>query len=134
VSYKDFDAWLNEQRGEVTFTVGGQTFTGRKRVGWQKMNRYLLNLGAEGTDGIEQTRDFFRMVLIPADRERFLAAVDYDGDDDDRILSAEQVGKILDWLLGVYTGKAQSDVEQSSAAQPGTGAQSNVVSLSPKAS
>lgn len=132
MSYKDFDAWLNETRGEISFSVGGQTFTGRKRVSWEKMNRYLLNLGDEGTDGIDQTKDFFRMVLVPADRQRFIEAVEYDGDDDDRILASEQVGKILNWLLEVYTGKAPSDAASSSAEQPSTGAPSNVVSLNPK--
>ncbi|HYJ33831.1 MAG TPA: hypothetical protein VE326_11480 [Candidatus Binatia bacterium] len=128
MSYKDFDSWLAEQRGEVTFTVGGQTYTGRKRVPWQKMNKYLMSLG-EDTDGIESTKDFFRMVLVPADRERFVAAIDYDGDDDEQILASEQVGKILDWLLGIYTGKGEKDKPVSTDSQP-----SNVVSLNPKAS
>jgi hypothetical protein len=134
LSYKDFDNWLREQRGDVSFTVGGQTFTGRKRVPWQKMNKYLMSLGAEGTDGIEQTKEFFEMVLVKKDRKRFIDAIDYDGDDDDKVIASEQIRVILDWLLGVYTGKAPNEEASSSPEPPTTGVQSNVVSLNPAAS
>lgn len=134
MSYKDFDAMLTELRGDITFTIGGQTYTGRKRVAWQKMNRYLLGLGTEGTDGIEQTKEFFRMVLVPSDRQRFIDSLEYEGDDEDKTLAADQVGNLLDWLLETYTGKAPSDDATSSVVQPDAGVRSNVVSLNPKAS
>lgn len=141
MSYKDFDAMLNEKlSGRPDFKVGGHTFTARAKLPWKKFSNLILSMSGDdvsSTNGISKTEDFFKLVLIPTDRQRFIDLLNHDGDeddDDDSVIAPEQVSEILDWLLAYYTGKAGASESASSEQQPGTGLPLNVVSasLSPK--
>lgn len=143
MSYKDYDAYLAEKAGgRPEFTVAGQRFTARSKLSWKKFNGWVLSMdGIDPTsqEAIDRTRDFFKMVLLPESRERFLALMEFEGDDDDAesdetVLSNEAMSAILDDLLARYTGKAPKTEPGSSSGPGSTGQPSNVVSLSPRAS
>lgn len=136
---KDFDAMLAEKSGgRPEFVIAGQKFTARGKLPWKKFSTLILSLTAEDTssaDGLIKTEDFFRLVLVPADRQRFIDLINHDGDedeDDDHIVGAQQVSEILDWLLGHYTGKAVQADNSSTPKSGDSGQPSNVVSLNAK--
>jgi hypothetical protein len=138
VTFKDFDAMLGE--GRPDFTVGGQRFTARAKLPWKKFSQLILSMSAGGTDaassdGIAKTEEFFRLVLIPSDRDRFMNLIANDGEeegDEDNVIASQQVSAILDWLLGIYTGKlaATNGTPLLPSSQP-TGEPSSTVSLNP---
>lgn len=138
--FHDFDAALRELRGEnLEFVVAGQTFTARAKLPWKKYSNLMMSLfGQDVTtaDGLAKTEEFFNLVVVKRDRERFMALVNSDGDDDDddedNVIDPSQVSAILDWMLGLYTGKAPKKEESSSDSSPTTGLPSNVISLDPK--
>lgn len=134
--FKDFDAALQEARGDkLEFVVGGQTFTARAKLPWKKYSNLIISLFDADTttqDGVAKTEEFFNLALTKKDRERFLALLDSDGDDDDdedAIVDPKQISQILDWMLNLYTGKANKNETPSSDSQPDTGLPSNVISL-----
>jgi hypothetical protein len=134
---RDFDAMLAERAGiRPTFRVGGQEFTLRKKLAYAKWNKLLAAMRSPeaDTDANQATIDFFNVVLIPADRERFAALVlkADDDDDDDDVIDLTQMDELTDWILEVFTGKPQSNSNSSKAGSNGTGVAPNVVSLSSK--
>lgn len=140
MSYKDFDAALKEMLGDrPSFTMGGQTFTCRQRLPWKKFSNMILSLSGEEAQaggGLDKTEEFFRLVLIKGDRDRFIGLLNYDGEDeenggDDELAAApQQVGELLDWLLAYYTGKADTTDESSSDKPLPAGVELKSVSLS----
>jgi hypothetical protein len=143
VSYTDYDAMLAEKAGgRPEFTVAGQRFTARSKLSWKKFNSWVLSMeGVDATsqEAVDRTVDFFRMALLPESRERFIALLDFEGDDDDpdadmRVISNEAMTAILDDLLARYTGKAKKNETESSSGPGTTGPSSNVVSLNPRVS
>lgn len=138
MGFKDYDAMLAEKiGGRPTFKVGGQMFTCRAKLPWKKFSALLLSLtvtSATGDTPTQQTEEFFRLVLLPNQREAFQALLDADGEDDDEtpVIDSNQVGYILDDLLAYYTGKAQPNDSVSTEQQQNAGQPSNVTSLTPR--
>jgi hypothetical protein len=127
---KDFDAMLAaKQRARPTFTVAGQEFTARKRLPFKRFQQVLDMMTADDVDTDRATEEFFRTILVPADRDRFIEALAYDGDDDDKVVDYEVLGEMTNWFLEIYTGKAPTSSENSSDGSPSTGRPRNVVSL-----
>jgi hypothetical protein len=141
---RDFDAMLAERAGiRPTFRVGGQEFTLRKRLPYAKWNSLLAAMRSSEDATAEQanqtTIDFFDVVLIKADRERFAALVrkgadsdDDDDGDDDNVIDLSQMNDMIDWIIEVFTGKTPSSSTSSSNGSKEIGAAPNVVSLSSK--
>lgn len=140
---KDFDAALREKRGEeLEFVVAGQTFTARAKLPWKKYSTLIMSLfGQDVTtaDGLNKTEEFFRLVIVKRDRDRFIALMDSDGDgeedgegDEDNVIDPTQVSALLDWMLALYTGKEPKNETSSSDSPPTTGLPSNVISLDGK--
>lgn len=138
--YKDFDAMI-ASKGRPEFTVAGNKFTCRAKLPWKKFSNLMLSMMGDDVtsqDGIDKTEEFFRLVLLPQDRDKFLTILNFDGEGEDDalaealVVSNEQISEILDWLLAYYTGKAQANDESSSPSPPATGQPLNAVSLSPK--
>lgn len=127
---RDFDAFLAEKAGvRPTFRVGGQDFTMRAKLPFKKFAK-LVGAVSEDEDEIETTEKFFRMVLVPADRDRFMALLDAEAEDDDaEVISPEQVGELMEWAMGFYTGKQPASSDGSPPGASTTGPQRNVVSL-----
>jgi len=133
---KDFDAMLAERAGKrPTFKVGGQEFTARAKLPYKRFQKIMATMTADDTDVDEGTEMFFRSVIIPADRDRFLALLNNEDDDDneDSVVDAYQLNQITEWLLGIYTGKAETSSSSSSDGSATTGVSRNVVSLNSRA-
>lgn len=135
--FRDFDAFMAEKSpGRPEFMLAGQKFTARSRLPWKKFSTFILNMGDDvsSKDGIDKTEEFFRMVLVAQDRQRFVDLINQDADEeeDENIVSPAQVSELLDWLLEYYTGKAQPPEESSSTEPSSSGQPSNVVSLTPR--
>lgn len=135
----DFDAMLAEQE-RPTFIVGGQQFTARARLSYKKFGQ-VISLGKPSPtqeEAMKMNRDFFNIVLIPADRERFLELLERDDDeDDDLIITQKQLNDLSERLMAHYTGKGQESEKPSSDGANTTGPSSKsrsskVVSLDPK--
>jgi hypothetical protein len=133
---RDFDAMLAERAGiRPTFKVGGQEFTLRKRLAAPRWNRLLAAMRSDEADEQESTIDFFRAVIIPADRQRFaeLAAKDNSDDEDDEdVIDISQMNDLVQWVVDVFTGKAPSNEISSTAGAGDIQIVPNVVSLSSK--
>src|SRR6478672_163102 len=125
--------------GRPQVTAAGQQFTARSKLAWRKFSNWMLamdGLDPSSEAAIEGTKDFFRMVLLPESRTRFLELMEYEGDEDDdddeSVLANEQMGLIIDDLLARYTGKANTNDNSATPSPAPTGQQSNVVSLTPR--
>lgn len=135
---RDFDAMLAERAGvRPTFRLAGQVFTVKAKLPHKRFKTLLATAGEEGTDEDQVTEDFFRMALVPQDRERFFLLLDYDGEGDEvdewAVASPEQVNALADWLMGLYTGKRPPSEESSSDGSANAGTSPNVVSLNSRA-
>lgn len=131
---RDFDAMLAQRAGtRPTFRVGGQEFTVKAKLAFKKFAKLIATF-EEADDEIAATEAFFRMVLVPSDRDRFIALLDADGEDDsDAVIDPEQIQAMTEWLMEYYTGKHRASSNGSSGGA-GTMAQPlNVVSLNPRA-
>jgi hypothetical protein len=132
--HRDFDAMLAEKVGtRPTFTVGGQQFTLRAKLPYRKWNKIMAEMRDDAIDAQEATANFFRAVLIKADRERFVALLNNDGDDDDddaSVIGLDQMDQLTDWVMEHFTGKQPNSSDSSPHGANGTGAPPNVVSLS----
>jgi hypothetical protein len=129
---RDFDQMLAEKAGDrPTFTVGGQTFSLRAKLPYKRWNKLLASMRADGADPQEQTAEFFRTVLIRADRERFVELLDKEDDEDDEeaVIDLSQMDAITDWIMEHFTGKLRNSSDSSSPGANGTGQPLNVVSL-----
>lgn len=129
--HKDFDAALAETlREKPTFTLAGQRFTCKARLSWKS----LISLYDSDDEGLgTSVAQFFAIVLVKADRERFFSLIDdEDPDDDDYAVSVDQIRDVMGWLTEHYTGKAEGQPADSSDGPPTTGQQSRprVVNLS----
>lgn len=135
---KDFDAMIAEQAGErPTFRIAGQQFTLRSKLPYAKWNKLLAAMRDPDGDDLAATQQFFDIVLIKADRERFSALLGADDDDDDEDqddsrIGIEQIGPLTDWVMEHLTGKLRSNTNGSSPGADSTGQQPNVISLSAK--
>ena len=135
--FNDFDAAVNSNvRPE--FTIGGQKFVARAKLPWKKFSSLILSMNeadSSSVEGIAKTENFFRLVLIPKDRQRFIDLINADGEDDDNdenYLDSSQVSALIDWLLELYTGKDEKNDNSSSDTPSTTGVPSNIVSLTPR--
>lgn len=133
--FMDFDAAMSENvRPE--FTLGGQKFTCKAKLPWKKFSHLIISMSetdSVSSDGIDKTEEFLRIALLPQDRERFFALVNSDGDDENEdYAGTEQIGELVKWLLGEYTGKAETTSDDSSGTSDTSGRPANVVSLNPK--
>lgn len=131
---RDFDAMLAERAGvRPTFRVGGQTFTAKSKVPFRKFSRLMASFTDDAMTEEQATENFFNLVLIREDRERFFALLDADGDedgtDDDGVITSEQMNDITEWLMELYTGKQRESSTSSTNGSGTTGASRNVVSL-----
>lgn len=140
MTYKDFDAALKVSSGDrPEFTIAGQKFTCRAKVPWKKFGAMIFALQSgqlpEGETEIGQTEKFFQMVLIKADRQRFSDLLnrgleeDEDEEDED-IVSAEQMGALTDWLMSHYLGIEKKE-ESSSPELPAADIVPTKMSLNP---
>jgi hypothetical protein len=132
---KDFDAMLAEQAGiRPTFKIGGQEFALRSKLPYVRWNKLLAVMRDDDVSPDFATREFFETVLIKADRERFLALLNKDDDDDgdDNVIGMDQMDELSDWIMEHFTGKARKSSGGSSPGVNGTGAAPNVVSLGSK--
>src|SRR4051794_18142014 len=131
---RDFDAMLAEMAGtRPTFKVAGQEFTLRAKLPYGKWNKLIAKMRADDTDADQATKEFFNTVLVRADRERFLALLDVDDDEDDTdsgVVGIQQMDALTDWVMEYFTGKLKSSSNGSSPGANGTGQPPNVVSLS----
>lgn len=131
---RDFDAMLAERAGvRPTFRVGGQEFTIKAKLPFKKFQKLVASLAGDDVDEDAKTDEFFAMVLVPQDRERFFLLLNYDGEGDEvdewNVVSPEQVTSLTQWLMELYTGKAGASSASSSNGSAGAGAPLNVVSL-----
>lgn len=135
MSHKNYDAMLAEKMGDrFTFTLGGQSFTCRRKLHWRKRAGAFLTLSqaTESDSIIEATLGFIRTCLLPADRPAFaelLAEPDDDYEDGDSVVSKEQLDALANDLFDYYSGKASESGADSSDSPPVAGQPSNVVSL-----
>lgn len=131
MTYRDFDAMLAETTGDrPTFRVGGQDFTLRAKLPYRKWNKLMKLMRADDADEQEATAEFFRAVLVKADRERFVALLNQEDDDDgEEVIDLAQMDKITDWIMEHFTGKLGNSSDSSPNGVNGTGPQRNVVSL-----
>lgn len=129
---RDFDAMLNHGV-RPTFRLAGQTFTVKAKLPHKRFKNLLSTLAADDADEDKAETDFFRLCLVPHDRERFFALLDFDGEGDEvdewAVVSPEQVAGLIEWLMELYTGKLSSSSASSSAGSASVGATPNVVSL-----
>jgi hypothetical protein len=139
---RDFDAMLAERgRQRQTFRVGGQDFTIKAKLPHRKLQTLLAAMGKVDEDDAEAQRraeeDFFRVCLIKADVDRFLALLNAEGDGDEvdeyAVIDAAQLGPITEWLLEHFMGKPSQTSDSSSDGASGTGQPRNVVSLNARA-
>lgn len=132
-NFKDFDAMLAEKvGGRPSFQLCGEKFECRSKLPWRKWNAMILSLQLEDNTAEDTVENFFNLVLVKQDRERFFALIDKEDEDDDEetFVSDEQIGKVMSWLLDYYTGKAEQSDESSSDKPPTTGRPAKRVSLS----
>lgn len=133
---RDFDAMLADSaKDRLTFVVGGQEFTLRARLPYQKWNELLQTMRSDETDGNQATAEFFNTVLIKRDRQRFLDLLAHDGEDDEDgededVVDLVQMDQITDWIMEHFTGKLRRSSDSSSPGANGTGQPRKVVSLS----
>lgn len=132
---RDFDAFLADKAGvRPTFKVGGQEFTVKAKLPFKKFASTVTALSEED-DEVKQAEDFFSLVLVPGDRDRFFELLDAEGDDDGNgVVTPEQIGALMEWLMEHYTGKHRPHSDGSSLGLGSTSPQPNVVSLSARAS
>lgn len=131
----DFDAMIAEKAGtRPTFRVGGQDFTAKARLPFRAFSKMVDMLSSPDMDDTERTEQFFRLVLVRDDQQRFIDLLnrDDDGDDEWSVISPEQVQKLTNWLLELYTGKRVESSDSSSDGANSTGQSQNVVSLTPR--
>lgn len=128
---RDFDAMLAEKAGiRPTFKIGGQQFTMKARLASKKFFALQGYMTAEDTSEEQALRMLFETVIVKADRDRFLALLDSEGDDDeDSIVDTEQLNELTEWITEFYTGKQKRSDSSSPPGVNGTGPQQNVVSL-----
>jgi hypothetical protein len=133
---RDFDAMLAEKAGTPqTFRVAGQDFTLRQKLPQAKWFSLMALMRDESADQRAATEEFFKAVLIKADRPRFLALLEREGDDDEddsNVIGMDQANAITDWALEYFSGKLPSNSTGSSPGVNATGQQPNVVSLQSK--
>lgn len=122
--------------GRPEFRLGGQQFTCRSRLPWDKFAGLMEKISAPDNEDseMEVQLKFFRLCLISRDRKRFEHALVSDDDDDDdlsdiRIIGPEQVASLTEWLMDYYTGKMEASVSTSGTGLATTGESLNVVSL-----
>jgi hypothetical protein len=133
-NHTDYDAWLNERvGGRPTFTVGGETFTVRQKLPWRKYGRMILAIiTASGEGALDANEQFLLKSLIPADRARMqelLNADNEDRDDDEGVITNEQLQKIINDLMDFYSGKDDESPDGSSDVPSASGQPSKPVSL-----
>lgn len=132
---RDFDAMLADKANvRPTFKVGGQEFTLRARLPYEKFSQLVNALRADNEDEKAATAEFYNTVLVRADRERFLELLASEDEDDDAVIDLRQLSALTDWAMEHFTGKAPSDSSSSSPGANGTGVPQNVVSLDPRTS
>ncbi len=131
---KDFDAMLAEQGPRPTFRVAGQEFPLRRKLPYAKWVKLLARMRDENVTDEEQSREFFQTVLPRADRDRFLALLEREEDDDEDtgVIGLNQLNAITDWAMEYFTGKLGQNSNSSSGGSPDTGPPPNVVSSSSK--
>lgn len=132
---RDFDAMLAERAGvRPTFRLAGQTFTVKARLPHKRFRALLTQLSDETLDDEAGEEQFLRLALIPQDRERFFLLLDFDGEGDEvdewNVVGPEQINKLVEWLMELYTGKLLPSSDSSSAGSEKTGPPPKVVSLS----
>lgn len=129
----DFDAAVNEMAGNrQTFRLAGQEYTLRAKLPFTKWNKLLEKMNSDEVDNLSSTLEFYDLVLIRADRQRFhdaLTADDADDDDEAGVIGVEQMRDLTDKVMEHFTGKLQSSTDGSSPGADTTGASPNVVSL-----
>lgn len=135
MTVRDFDSMLAEKAGvRPTFRVGGQDFTLRSKLPYARWNKLMAKMRSDDVDPDEATREFFRTVLVRADRDRFMALMDVeeDGTDDDAgVIDVGQLDEITDWAMEHFTGKRRNSSESSPPGANGTGPALKSVSLQP---
>lgn len=142
-AFFDFDQWLSDElKEQPTFVLGGEKFTCKSpaNLSWKKYGGTIMALTSgilpEGKNQMEQTADFFQVVLVKEDRERFQELLDYEGDDGEPVASNSQIGQLLQWFLDVYSGSEAPKEKQSSPKQSASGtrsrANSKTASINPK--
>lgn len=115
--FKDFDAMLREKSGgRPEFTVGGQHFTCRSKLPFKKLQKLMAtldNVSVNSTDdGVMAAEEFFKIVLLPQDRDRFMTLLHDEGEeDDDAVISFTQVFELLNWLSDYYLDRKKDDSE-----------------------
>lgn len=131
---RDFDAFLADKAGvRPTFRLAGQTFTVKAKLPSKRFRMLLNQLTSEGVDEDALENEFLRLAIIPQDRERFFLLLDYDGEGDEvdewSVVSPQQQQQLVEWLMELYTGKAEPSSGSSQDGSTTTGASQNVVSL-----
>ena len=131
---RDFDAMLAEKaNGRPTFKVGGQEFTLRKKLPWNKWVALMAVMRSEDVNEEQSTKEFFNTVLVRDDRPRFFELLEGDDEDDEEnVIGMDQLDDLTTWIMEVFTGKHQSSTDGSKPGSNGTGPSPNVVSLQSK--
>lgn len=140
MAVRDFDRALAERRGgRPEFIVGGQKFTCRAKLSFHKFSQLMETMGAVDEDDAagaqSKTEDFLRTVIVRQDRDRFMALLRDEGvddDDDENVITPDQLAQIVEWLMDHYTGKGAGNENSSSGGPTSTGPSRNVVSLNPR--
>jgi hypothetical protein len=133
VTSKNFDVLSPTVR--PTFTLGGQQFTAKAKLPFRKWQALIDAAGNDEMTDKQQTDEFFKLALIPADRQRFFMMLDWDGGDGDEadeqlVVDQRQANELTKWLMEIYTGKLPNSSESSSDGSAPTATSQNVVSLS----
>lgn len=136
---RDFDAMLADKAGiRPTFKLGGQEFTLRARLAYDKWCKLLAAMRSDDVTAEEANKLFLTSSLIRADRERFMQMINPpdDADDDDdgpTVVGMQEMDALIDWAMEHFTGKHLNSSVGSSPGLNGTGPPPNVISLSSKA-
>lgn len=101
---KTFDSKKSER---PSFEVAGQTFTCRAKLSYRKFKALFADFNDSDDAAMVKIEDFFNVVLLPGDRDRFKELLDKDDEDDDEnVIELHMVNEIVQWLVGHYSGNA----------------------------
>lgn len=112
---KNFDAPVHDvvvADEDRQFEVGGQVFKIRRRLRAGLLEEILhLNEGTTG-DKVRGFREAMEQLIVKSDHERWNSALE--DDDDDTLISFDQMSEILNWALETVSDRPLENAESSS--------------------
>lgn len=119
----DFDAALAaETREPITFTLKGETFrcVDVDDLPWTAGMR-MAAAPETGPEAEHALREWFLTVIVPEDHDAWLQTY--------QRIGVKAFGKLVEWLIGVYSGRPPEQPSSSPSGPGTTGRSSKVVNL-----